>query len=54
MQVVDLVFFGRPVAAAFGRDDMHHRGTTKATDLAQGALNVLDVVTSGQPITPLL
>ena len=45
MQVVDLVFLGWPIAAALGRDDMHHRGAAEAADLAECPLDVLDVVT---------
>ena len=49
VQVVDLVFLGRTVAATFGRDHVDYRRATEATDLAERALDVLDVVTVDRP-----
>src|SRR5205823_9946391 len=44
VQMIDLVLFGRPVAAPFRGDDMHHRRTLEPADLSQRPLDVLDVV----------
>ena len=44
VQMIDLVLFGRPVAAPLRGDDVHHRRTLEPADLSQRPLDVLDVV----------
>ena len=47
--MVDFVGFGRPIATTFGRDHMDHRRSSEAAHLAQGPLDVLDVVAVDRP-----
>src|SRR5207244_13639282 len=44
VQVLDLVLFRRAIAASLRRDDVHHRRTLEAADLAERPLDGLNVM----------